>query len=384
MRILIVHNAYRHYGGEDAVAANEKALLESAGHDVELLLVSNDSIAGGAGAARAAAGTIYSRAGRNLVTEAIRRFSPDVLHVHNHFPLISPSLFDATSAARVPSVWTLHNYRVTCANGLLFRDGRPCDDCVGRSPVSGIIHRCYRGSLPGSAVVAASIAWHHARRTWHRKVGCFIALSNFSRAKFIEAGIPRERLTVKPNFVPDPGELKAGKRTGAVFVGRLSPEKGARLLIRAWRDIHVPLTIVGDGPDLATLRSEAPHVRFTGKRDRAAVAEAIAGAALLIAPSLCYENFPMALAEAFALGTPVLAPNHGACRSIVRDGETGLLFAAGDEVALGAAVRDGFSAPARLEEMGRAARTYYESHLTPARSLALLESIYAAARAERS
>ncbi len=385
MRVLMVHNAYRHYGGEDAVVANEKALLEGGGHEVELLLASNDSIGGAAGAAWAALSTVYSRRGRSLVADAIGRFRPDVVHVHNHFPLISPSLFDATAEAGVPSVWTLHNFRMTCANGLLFRDGHPCEDCLGRPPISGVLHRCYRGSLTGSAVVGASISWHRARGTWARKVGRFIALNDFACRKFIEAGIPAERLVVKPNFVPDPGAPWTGERSGFVYVGRLSAEKGVATLVEAWRQVDAPLTIFGDGPELEALRGIAPaNIVFAGHQDRATIQVAVARAAALILPSIWYENFPMVLVEAFAAGTPVIASARGALPSLIEDGTTGLLFRPGNVEALSEKVNGLIQRPDMLRRMGQVARACYSEKLTPEGNLRQLEAIYADASSELS
>ena len=384
MRVLLLHNAYQQYGGEDAVVKNEQALLKSGGHEVELLLVSNDTIRNGATAARAALGVIYSPTGKKLVAEAIERFAPDVVHVHNHFPLLSPSIFDATSAAGVPSVWTLHNFRVTCANGLLFRDGRPCEDCVGRSSVSGLIHRCYRNSLPASAILSASISWHMNRGTWANKVSRFIALNEFARAKFVAAGLPSDRLVVKPNFAPDPGPSRPYPRSGFIYVGRLSKEKGVRTLVEAWRSVDATLTIFGEGPELRALREAAPrNVIFAGHQDRFTVKAALTRAAALIIPSIWYENFPMTLVDAFAAGTPVIASRRGALESLVDHGVTGLLFEAASAEALAETVRETMLRSQELDAMGQAARRYYLQNLAPDCNLRQLENIYRDARLNR-
>lgn len=376
MRILLVHNRYQQAGGEDSVVANELALLRGNGHQAELLQADNEAITGKLASAGAAAASLYSWRWRRRVAAAIERFRPDIMHVHNFFPLVSPSLFDAARAARVPSVWTLHNFRVACANGLLFRDGGPCEDCVGRSPHPGVVHRCYRGSLAASATVAAGIALHRARGTWRTRVDRFIALTEFARGKFVEAGLPPEKLVVKPNFVPDPGPPGDAERRGAVYVGRLSVEKGVETLVQAWRDVAQPLTVVGDGPLRTRLEAMAcANVTFTGFQDRDQVRRHVAGAELLVIPSIWYENFPMTVVEAFSLATPVLASSRGGLREIV-GADRGLLFEAGNARSLAEHASSAFGQPGLLRSLGTGARSYYRDHLSPPANLARLEAIY--------
>ncbi|QNE32441.1 glycosyltransferase family 4 protein [Sphingomonas sp. NBWT7] len=389
MRVLVVHNRYLQAGGEDSVFANEVALLRSGGCTVETLEVSNEAIHGRVAQLSTAFRAVYNPIGRRLMADAIKSARPDIVHVHNFFPQLSPALFDACRDADMPAIWTLHNYRITCANGLLFRDGRPCEDCVGRSPLPAVLHRCYRGSAAGSAAVAAMIGYHRARGTWHHKVARFIALSGFARDLFARAGIPAERLAVKPNFVTDPRlELPLGvgvDRAGAVFVGRLSSEKGVATMIDAWCDLpHVPLTIVGDGPERASLQASAPgHVRFVGFQDRSSVMRIVAAARALIVPSIWYEPFGLVTAEAMALGTPVIAARIGALATIVRDGINGLHFTAGDAADLGQLVRKSFAAPDLLPRLGAGARATWKSSMSPDQNLALLLSIYREAIASR-
>lgn len=381
LRVLVVHNRYQQAGGEDSVFENEVALLRAGGCAVDTLVVSNDIIQGVAAQVSAALRIIANPAGRKAMAAALTRFTPDVVHVHNFFPQLSPAIFDTCVSAGVPVVWTLHNFRVACANGLLFRDGRPCEDCIGQLPLPAVLHRCYRGSRAGSAAVAAMIAYHNAAGTWQHKVSAFVALTDFARDLLVRAGLPRERIVVKPNFVIDPGHQGGPVdmlRRGAVFVGRLSPEKGVQTLVDAWRKLpQIPLTIVGDGPERTRLEADAPpHVHFAGLQSRTAVLPLIAQAQAMVVPSTWYENFPMVVVEAMALGTPVIASRIGALESIVTDGVNGLHFVAGDSDSLSHVAGKAFTDSARLARLGASARATWQEQMSPEHSLKALLALY--------
>ena len=380
LRILIIHNAYQQAGGEDTVQRNEAELLRRAGHIVESLIVSNDNISSYKSRITTALAASYNLGGKALVSGAINRFRPDVVHVHNTFPRLSPSVFDACSKAGVPVVWTLHNFRITCANGILLRSGLPCEDCVGNAPLSAIRHRCYRGSAIGSASVAAMIWTHQLRGTWHSKVDRFIALTHFARDKFIAAGLPSERIVVKPNFSEDPlAEVEdvPVERRGALFVGRLSAEKGVDVLVDAWRDMGALLTIIGDGPQRPALEAKAgSEVQFLGHHDRAYVQNAMRRAALLVVPSVWFEMYPMTVVEAMACGTPVVASRIGALAEIVQEGVTGFHFSPGDAHDLSCVVRHVLANPEEMARIGANARSYYKDKLAPEANIVALERIY--------
>lgn len=384
MRILIVHNLYQQPGGEDAVFFSEADLLRDAGHQVDTLQVSNDEITNLAVMASTAASAIYNWQSRDRVSAALRTKRYDVLHVHNFFPKLSPSIFDAAREAGVASVLTLHNYRLTCAAGTLFRDGDICQQCVGRPPLPAVTHRCYRGSIGGSASVAAMIQVHKWAGTWHRKIDRFIALSSFAIELFGRAGLPQGRIRVKPNFVPDDAAFSTGgalvdqrTRDGFIFVGRLSPEKGCDMLVAAWRSIGARLTIIGDGPEINRLRAAAPaNVSFAGRQNAATVRRAMAGARAVIVPSRWFETFGLVAVEAMMTGTPVIASRVGALPDIVDEGITGLLVTAGDVGELTDAVLRLSCDDAAVATMGAAGRARYEACFTPHRNLAILESIY--------
>ena len=378
MKILVVHNRYQQAGGEDSVFRNEIELLRSGGHEVAVLEENNDKITGTAAQIAAAAHAVWSRHGQRRMAEAIRRERPDVVHVHNFFPNFSPAIFWTCGDHGVPVVWTLHNFRIACANGLLFRDGQICEKCLGGSPLPAIRHGCYRGSRAASAAVAAMIAAHRTIGTWRHKVDRFIALTDFARDKVIAAGLPADRVVVKPNFVDIPRLEAPSARSGTVFVGRLSEEKGVRVAVEAWRQMpHLKLTVIGDGPLRPELETTAPpNVDFIGALPPSEVYHRVAEAQAIVVPSVWYENFPMTVVEAMALGTPVIASDTGALAAIVGDEISGSLFEVGNDADLAIKVLDLFKRPERLSTMGLKARERYEQSMSPQNNLEQLEKIY--------
>lgn len=381
MRVMLLHNTYQHPGGEDQVFAAEGALLEERGHEVERYTVSNDLIDGMSRTALAAS-TVWNRDSYRALRAQFRAKRPDVAHFHNTFPLLSPSAYAAARDEGVPVVQTLHNYRLLCVNALLFRDGHICNDCLGhRVPWQGVAHGCYRGSRLASAAVATMIALHRARGTWMNDVDVYIALTEFARGTFIAGGLPADRIVVKPNFVhPDPG-LGDASGNFALFVGRLVPEKGIHTLLEAWRHIgaSVPLMIVGDGPlapEVADAAARFPGITWLGRRPREEVLALMRAATLLIFPSTWYEGFGMTVAEALAVGLPVVGSRVGGMTTLIDDGRTGVHFPPGDAVALAERVRWAMANPARLAEMRREARAEYLDRYTGERNYDLLLGIY--------
>lgn len=377
MRVLIVHERYRHRGGEDAAVDAEVELLARSGVEVELLLEDNRLIPGGFSAARR---LLWSPEGYSVTRQAILRVRPDLVHVHNTFPMLSPSVHDAARALGVPTVQTLHNFRVLCANALLLREARTCEACVGRAvPWPAVMHACYRDSVPASAAMAALIGLHRALGTWQRKVDRFIALSPSSARTFVAGGLPGDRIAIQPPVVPDPGPAPAGSegRAGALFVGRLSPEKGLATVLSAWRNLAMPLDVIGDSPaPEAPVPVAGPGVRFLGRRTPAQVSEAMSRAAMLVFPSLCRENFPLVVAEAMAHGLPVLASSGGAVEDMLEPGVTGLLVPPGDAAAWARAVETLSADPGTSRRMGCAARAAYEARYAPAHVLAARLALY--------
>lgn len=389
MRVAIFHNRYIYRGGEDGVVDMEAELLRKAGHEVQLFIVDNrDEIAGSAlGALRAGLRARWSPAVYDRVTAFLKRSPADVGHVHNFFPLLSPAVHAAISDLRIPVVQTLHNYRLLCANGMFLRRERPCEDCVQRGPWNAVRYGCYRGSRLQTAVWAEQTALHRRLGTWQRCVDLFTTPSEFARRKLLAAGLSPERVVVKANPAADPGEPTFGGR-GAVFVGRISREKGAHLLLEAWRSFggH-PLTIVGTGPEEADLRRRSatiPGVRFLGEVDRDRVYTALREASFAVVPSICYETSTIAVAEAMACGRATVAARPTAIDEFVEHGRTGLHFDSGDVASLADACRILLADPARAEAMGREARACYEERLTPEASVARLVAVYERAASLRA
>ncbi|MHB8218682.1 MAG: glycosyltransferase, partial [Candidatus Sulfotelmatobacter sp.] len=330
MKILLVHNTYQQPGGEDPVFEQERRMLEQAGHAVITYCRSNWDVDSYKGLRRIslAKRTIWASDTQKELLALLQQEKPDVVHVHNTFVMISPSIYFACYQAKVPVVQTLHNYRLLCPAATFFRDGKVCEECL-TSLWRGVQHACYHDSYSATAVVALMLGSHRLRNTWNREISSFVALSQFARNKFIEGGLPEDRIFIKPNFVhPDPG-ARSGDGEHALFVGRLSPEKGVSTLLAAWKRLpqSIPLVIIGGGPDRELLEAQVAqekltNVQFRGQLPREQTLAAINNARFVIIPSAWYETFCMAIAESFACSTPVICSRMGVMQELVADGRT--------------------------------------------------------------
>jgi glycosyltransferase involved in cell wall biosynthesis len=379
MRILIVHNYYKLSGGEDAVVDAEHNLLLDHNHDVKLFTETNNSIVGIRDKINVFMNIVYSSESKSKLENELSIYKPDLVHVHNFFPLLTPSIYDACLEANVPIVQTLHNFRTICPSGLLTRGSNACEDCVNKSPYRALIHRCYKGSLFGTLALARMVITHRKRRTWCEKVDRFIALSQFAKSRFVMAGFPEYKIKVKPNFASlfaNMGKYPFEKKD-ALFVGRLSEEKGIRSLLSAFDNCRVNLRIAGDGPlaDMVT-RSNSSNIIYLGKLPSEKIAIEMEKALFLLLPSLCYEGFPKVIAEAFSKGLPVFVSKLGSMAEIVEEGITGLHFEAGNAEDLAAKVRWSSEHPEEMRTMGENARQIYDEKYTPERNYEILMSIY--------
>jgi glycosyltransferase involved in cell wall biosynthesis len=384
MDILLVHNYYQQPGGEDQVFSSEAQLLEKRGHKVMRYEVRNDAIRSQS-LAGTAARTFWNHKEYKKLREVMRRDRPQLVHVHNTFPLISPAIYYAARAEQVPVVQTLHNYRLLCPAATLFRNGEVCHECTGkRIPWPAVKHACYHQSTGGSAVVAGMLSVHRALGTWNRMVDAYIALTQFSRDLFVKAGFPAHKMFVKPNFTENPSLAWRPAGGGAVYAGRLTPEKGIETLLDAWRQLGgtVPLRIVGDGPladQVKAFAAEIPNVTYEGWVDRARLKEIFQESSFLVVPSTWYEVFGLNVLEAYACGLPVIASRIGGLAEIVHDGQTGLQFAPGDSAGLAAKVRWAVSHSAEWERMRRQARSEFELKYSDEPAYRALMQVYHAA-----
>jgi len=319
---------------------------------------------------------IWSGRSYRGLEHATRSHSPDVVHFHNTFPLVSPAAYYAVRKHGVPIVQTLHNYRLLCPGATLFRDGAVCEECIERqSLLPALTHHCYRNSHVATTAVAAMLAVHRAACTWHRTVDVYIAPTEFVRRKFIDGGLPPDRIVVKPHFVlPDPGKGK-GRGGYALFVGRLSEEKGVRTLAEAWQTLpEIPLLVAGDGPLAGTPWPRG--ITWLGNQPRERVVALMKDARVLVVPSMFYEIGPLTVVEAFACGLPVIASNLGSMAERVGHHRTGFLFHPGDAQDLARQVRWAFEHPEELQTMGAAARREFEEKYTAERNYKMLTDIY--------
>ena len=381
MRILTIHNRYKFRGGEDESREAEDRILTEKGHIVRELTFDNSTIVG-IGIAWAGLSALWNPVAYREVQRSIREFRPDIVDVHNFFPLASPSVHYAARDLNVPVVQTLHNFRLLCPNAMFFRSGSVCRECTGHSiPWPAVVHRCYHGSAAQTSAVALMISLHRVLRTWRRAVSLFVCVSEFSKRQFVESnGFPTSRIVVKPNCVRDPGLTSYGGKD-FVFVGRLAIEKGVRAMLEAMEIARIPATlkIVGDGPLEGEVRAASarnPRIEYLGRQPQDAVLNLLARSKALIFPSECYETFGRVAAEAYACGTPVIASNIGAVAEIVDHGRTGFQYRPGDSRDL-AKVMDYVSEnPALVAGMRTEARREYELKYTPERNYDLMLSAY--------
>jgi len=399
VKILLVHNFYGSTApsGENTAYRAEAGLLRNRGHSVTEFNRHSDEILreGFIGSLRGAAGAVWNPFSLNALKRKLREVKPDIVHIHNTFPLLSPSVFYASREHNTPTVMTMHNYRIGCSAATALRKDKPCTLCLDRkSVIPALRYGCYRDSRIATLPVSAMIAFHNAINTWRTNVDAFITLTDFQREKMIQFGIPTESLFVKPQFLELPPQPIPWKERDnkTVFVGRLYAAKGIHVLVEAWQQMgkDAPqLEVIGDGPMREQLvrsvreSGASDSVSFLGNVSREEAMKHISTAKLLVIPSLCYEGFPMVVQEAFALGVPVAASNIGSLPYLITENNNGRLFIPGDAGDIIACVKGLLADDARLRVLGEGARHDFDEKYTAEKNYSRLMAIYGAAGEHR-
>jgi glycosyltransferase involved in cell wall biosynthesis len=380
MNILVVHNRYAFAGGEDEACATEVELLREHGHTVVVHTQDNRLIDS---KMRWSTGirSVWSQSDYAAVRRLISKNKIELMSVHNFFPLVSPSIYYGARAEGIAVVQTCHNYRLLCPAATFVREGKICEDCLGKAiPWPGLLHKCYRHSFIQTGAVAGMVAAHKIAGTWRRMVDYYIALTPFMRDKLIAGGFQAERIAVKPNSVEDTG-IGSGHEGNFLFVGRLSEEKGVEVLLRAWKTAKTSrkLRIVGTGPDEMSMRATAaglPNVEFIGQISADRVRAEMAGASALVFPSIWYEGLSRVVIEAFSKGTPIIASDLGPISTIVENGRNGMLFRTGDSLDLAAKLEAFPAAGQTLSGLRESARDSYETSYSGEVVYRILAEIY--------
>lgn len=372
-KVLICHNSYQQKGGEDTVVDSEIKLLQENGHDVQVFSRHNDDIEK-MSHLHLVVDTFWSSNSAAMFAAELDSFKPDVIHVHNTFPLVSPAIYWVAARYQIPVVQTLHNFRLFCPQAMFLREDKVCEDCLGCLPWRGAIRGCYRNSVLQSSVLASMISVHRLIGTWQNKVTRYIALNKFCREKFIDGGLPANKVVIKANFVDFP-QPSAQLRQGFLFVGRLSAEKGIDVFAKALEKLStLNVRVAGIGPDDACL-NKVPVTRL-GALTTDQVRHEMSSAIALVLPSIWYENFPRTLVEAFGCGLPVIASKIGALAELIEDGVTGLLFEPGNSEDLAIKLQWAADHPDQMKAMGDAARMKYEASYTAEHNYDQLIAIY--------
>ena len=383
MKIVIAHNYYQQRGGEASVFEAECTLLENHGHQIIPYTKDNHQINEISSKISLALNTHWSTQSYKELKTIIEKEKPDIAHFHNTFPLISPSAYYACQEMGVPVVQTLHNYRLMCPAAIFLRNGNICEDCMGKNfAFPGILHKCYRDSRVQTAISASTVLFHRIIRTWHNQIDRFIALTEFAANKFIEGGIPAEKLAIKPNFIDNQNIVQTEPSDYCIFIGRLSPEKGINQLIQVWKNFpDQKLKIIGSGPLENELKKlvrdyQLDNVEFVGAVKIEEVLKLLSYAQFLILPTQVYETFGRVIIEAYSCGKPVLASQIGAIEELILDGKTGLLFDPTNLEDITSKVEWIITRPEQTRLMGQNARLEYEQKYTPEANYEQLMDIY--------
>jgi glycosyltransferase involved in cell wall biosynthesis len=384
LRLLHLHNHYLQPGGEDQVFEAETRLLENHGHTVFRYTRHNAELAGWS-ALKMAVNTVWNREAYKAIDNLLLEIKPDLCHIHNTFPLISPAVYYACKKHHVPVVQRLPNYRLICPNAFLLRDGKICMECVGKKfPLPGVRYACYRESILQTSAVSMMLATHRMLRTWQEKIDVYIALNHYGKQLFVKGGLPADRIMVSPNVIdPDPNpELSRRLGAYALYIGRLSKEKGLVTLLNAWRLLpDIPLQVIGDGPLMNELVKKTEteninNIEFQGRKAHEETLSILKNARLLVFPSEWLETFGLGIIEAFACGVPVIASRQKTIEEIIQHGKNGILFEPGNPSALAQAVEECWDNPEVLSAMSANARCSFETKYSKQQKYDSLMEIY--------
>lgn len=380
MKVLLIHNYYQKIGGEDIAYEQEKELLLSQGHTVECFTRHNNNI-GDYSSIKSGLNTIWNFQDQKVIEMKVKVFQPEIVHIHNTFPIISPSVYFAVSKLKVPVIQTIHNFRFFCINGLFFRDDHTCEECTHCFfPFPAIKYQCYRDNRLASVSASSMLFFHNVIRTWKNKIDGIITLSNFSKQKFIDFGFEEKKIYIKKNFLSQEYKPTMDKDTYGMYAGRITRDKGVLLLLEALNKLanKIPFLIVGEGDTELMLRVEKTqsHIKFLGFKERKNVLNLIRKSAFLVYPSQLYETNPLTIIESLAMGTPVIACDNGSMSEMVDDGKTGLLFKLGSSNDLSEKISWMISHPDERKKMSINARLTYEKQYNEEINYNTLMNIY--------
>ena len=377
MKVLIVHNFYKIRAGEFSVLKNEIKLLKDNGNEVITFYKDNKNIKSFFSKVIHFLRIVYSRNIFNEFDNYLKQNKPDVIHVHNFFPIMTPAIFFAAKKNNIPIIHTLHNYRLICPTSTLMHNNRIYEKSIINGPFSTIIDKVYRNSYLGTFALARMISYHKKYNTWDNQVDKFIALTNFSKSKFVEANFLSHKIEIKSNFVFDMYDPDSDKKEYALFIGRISEEKGIRYLIKAWEKIDYKLIIAGTGPLENFIRSRLnENIIFLGKQNKEEIRNLMNAASFLIIPSIWYEGFPMVILEAYSAGLPVLGSRIGSIEEVVLDDITGLHFESNNSRDIVKKVNRIIKNRELLKKLSKNARKEYLEKYTPTKNYDILKKIY--------
>tara|TARA_Y100001970_G_scaffold293548_1_gene441131 strand:- start:1538 stop:2698 length:1161 start_codon:yes stop_codon:yes gene_type:complete len=377
MKILLVHNFYKIRAGEHSVFQNEMNLLKDNNHNVITYHKDNKNINSFFSKLDSFLNIVFSKKIYKEFNELLKKEKPDIIHVHNFFPLITPSVFFAAYDNKIPIIQTLHNYRHICPSAILMHKNKIYEKSITSGVFSTVFDKVYKNSYLGTFALAKMINYHKKKNTWNSKVNKFIALTHFSKSKFEEAGFLSHKISVKPNFVFDIKKDDIKKEKFGLFVGRIGEEKGIKILIEAWKNINYPLIIAGSGPlenELKCLNQK--NINFIGNQDKKKIIELMNSATFLVIPSIWYEGFPMVILEAYSAGLPVIGSKIGSVGEVVNDNITGLHFEPNNSKDLSDKVNKLINNDSLLEKLSFNAREEYLNKFIPQKNYNELIHIY--------